>query len=248
MGFGLDITLTASVIPGDSFGLRTLRLKNLTHRDKRLTVTLTSRFLMGQGGADEALVCLTPIENAVTAASPLMPQTGCLALCEGHAEARCMSPLGFFGPHGGVPCGLGHARAEEAGSLAVLTLTAELPAGGSTAYTWVLGACRQLDALEATLHRVRQEGASALIRQAKQQWALRLGALCVETPEDSLNLLLNRVLPWQVRASRLEARCGFYQAGGAIGFRDQLQDMTALVFTEPERVREIGRASCRERV
>ena len=237
MGFGLDITLTASVIPGDSFGLRTLRLKNLTHRDKRLTVTLTTRFVMGQGGADEALVCLTPIENAVTAASPLMPQTGCLALCEGHAEARCMSPMGFLGPHGGVPCGLGHARAEEAGSLAVLTLTAELPAGGSAAYTWVLGACRQLDALEATLHRVRQEGASALIRQAKQQWALRLGALCVETPEDSLNLLLNRMLPWQVRASRLEARCGFYQAGGAIGFRDQLQDMTALVFTEPERVR-----------
>ena len=236
-GFGLETTLTASVIPGDSFGLRTLRLKNLTHRDKRLTLTLTARFVMGRGGGDEALVCLTPIDSGVTASSPLMPQVGCMALCEGHAEVRCASPLGFLGLHGGIPCGLGHGQTEEAGTMAVLTLHAELPAGGSALLGWVLGACRQMDALEQTLARVRREGTSALLRQARRQWTLRLGALRVETPEDSLNLLMNRVLPWQVRASRLEARCGFYQAGGTIGFRDQLQDMTALTLTEPERVR-----------
>lgn len=45
-------------------------------------------------------------------------------------------------------------------------------------------------------------------------------------------------LPYQVMNSRMNGRCGFYQAGGAIGFRDQLQDCLALLWTDPERVRE----------
>ena len=44
-------------------------------------------------------------------------------------------------------------------------------------------------------------------------------------------------LPYQVRVARLWARAGLYQAGGAIGFRDQLQDMTALMYTHPDEVR-----------
>ncbi|MBQ7306831.1 MAG: hypothetical protein IJW85_11550, partial [Clostridia bacterium] len=122
-------------------------------------------------------------------------------------------------------------------TIALLTLPLTIPAGGSEMVTWLLGACAQMDDLEQLLARLRQHGTSPIYRAARQQWATRLTRLHISTPEDSLNLLINRILPWQVRASRLEARCGFYQAGGAIGFRDQLQDMTALILTEPERVR-----------
>ena len=63
-------------------------------------------------------------------------------------------------------------------------------------------------------------------------------ALTVETPDAALNLMLNKWLPHQVHAARLDGRTGFYQPGGAYGFRDQLQDVLALLYTEPSRVRE----------
>lgn len=62
--------------------------------------------------------------------------------------------------------------------------------------------------------------------------------LCVETPDQGLNLLANGFLPAQMKYARILGRTGLYQPGGAFGFRDQLQDMLPLIYTEPERVRE----------
>ncbi len=64
------------------------------------------------------------------------------------------------------------------------------------------------------------------------------GSALFRTPDAALNQMLNRWLPYQLTASRLWARAGFYQAGGAYGFRDQLQDALALVHTDPATVRD----------
>ena len=61
--------------------------------------------------------------------------------------------------------------------------------------------------------------------------------LVVDTPDDALNRMMNVFLPHQVLASRVLGRTGYYQPGGAYGFRDQLQDMLALIPTDPGRVR-----------
>lgn len=66
----------------------------------------------------------------------------------------------------------------------------------------------------------------------------KLDRIRVNTPDEGLNLIVNRRLLYQVYASRLMGRTGFYQSGGAFGFRDQLQDVLALLMTDPMRTRE----------
>lgn len=78
---------------------------------------------------------------------------------------------------------------------------------------------------------------AASLSGVREFWTDALQAVQIETPDKALNILANGWLTYQTLASRLFARSGFYQSGGAIGFRDQLQDVLSLFHTKPELAR-----------
>ncbi|MCO4090335.1 MAG: cellobiose phosphorylase [Sphingorhabdus sp.] len=143
-------------------------------------------------------------------------------------------------PHGLTMWELGD-RAANFGedAAAALQVHVDIPAGGIVEFAFVLGqAANEAEAQELVsrwrfpLHIAAEPGRLA------QLWSDRFSSIKVSTPDPAFDLMVNRWLPYQAISSRLFARAGFYQAGGAFGFRDQLQDVLALLLTETSLARE----------
>ena len=101
---------------------------------------------------------------------------------------------------------------------------------------------RQLAATYTAPGRARQA-----LAEVQALWDRVLGAVQVRTPDPALDLMVNRWLLYQVLACRVWGRSAFYQSGGAYGFRDQLQDVMALVYGAPDEARaQILRAAARQ--
>jgi cyclic beta-1,2-glucan synthetase len=115
----------------------------------------------------------------------------------------------------------------------------ELDAGQEREIVFIFGAAR--DAVEARqfIHRFGgRAGARQALESVWEHWNRILGTVSVETPDPALNVLANGWLVYQTISCRLWGRSGYYQSGGAYGFRDQLQDTMALVHATPWLARE----------
>ena len=115
----------------------------------------------------------------------------------------------------------------------------ELAEGQEREIVFIFGATGQD---EQAQHLIEQFGGTAGARLALEavwdHWNHTLGAVQVETPDPALDVLANGWLVYQTISCRLWARSGYYQSGGAYGFRDQLQDTMALLHTTPWLARE----------
>lgn len=115
----------------------------------------------------------------------------------------------------------------------------ELADGQEREVVFILGAGRDTATVQRLINQFREpKGAREALDRVWNYWGRTLGTVHVETPDPAVNVLVNGWLLYQTLACRVWARSGFYQSGGAIGFRDQLQDVMALIHAEPRVVRE----------
>jgi cyclic beta-1,2-glucan synthetase len=110
----------------------------------------------------------------------------------------------------------------------------DLPAGQNRETSFRLGVGRNTADVHHLIRRFRRADASrGALEGVWDFWNRTLGAVNVDTPDPAVNVLANGWLLYQTLSCRIWGRTGFYQSGGAYGFRDQLQDVMALVHAQP---------------
>lgn len=203
-------------------GLRILTLHNTGDACRQLQFSAAARFYMGEDGRGTHVFAR---QDTVYAQHPDMAGTAffCLAQATAHTAST-----GLYG---------GPLRAIEAvseGTVGILQRDFTLQPHQTVVFTVLLGCCEeaQISQVISLLSQPR-----ARERAARAYWAERLQGLLLYLPDRQLSRYANGFLPYQIRAARLMLRAGFYQSGGAWGFRDQLQDMLSLLYTEPAQAR-----------
>jgi cyclic beta-1,2-glucan synthetase len=137
-----------------------------------------------------------------------------------------------------LPDHLGQRQGSGLDPCAALAARLTLPAGDTAERVFLLGYAESPDAARRLATTAAAVSAVKRLGLVRERWDQLLGATTVRTPDPLFDALVNRWLLYQTVSCRLWAKAGFYQAGGATGFRDQLQDAMALSWAAPHLLRD----------
>ncbi|HEX2649366.1 MAG TPA: glucoamylase family protein [Burkholderiales bacterium] len=229
-----------------------LRVRNRSGRPRRLSATGYAEWVLGSLRAKSSMHVVTEIDResgALFARNAYNPEfAGQVAFLDVNDVTRTLSGdrAEFIGRNGTLAHPAALARARLSGKVgaaldpcAAIQVPFDLADGGSREIIFRIGVGRGADDASRLVQRLRKSGtALAALESVRQHWQATLGAVQIETPDRSLDVLCNGWLVYQTIACRLWGRSGHYQSGGAFGFRDQLQDVMALVHADPQLVRK----------
>jgi len=258
---GIATDLTVFVAAEDPVKLSRLTVENRSSTTRVLTVTAYAEWALGSQRSKGAPFVVTEIDA----------ESGALfarnAWNEEHAGRVAFADIGggrtawtadrteFLGRNGGLeaPSGLsrGAILSGRSGAgldpCAVLQVRWRLAPGQRQEAVFLLGQGRDAEEARRLVLRYRSQSPGVALAAVRREWEDTLTALQVRTPDRSMDLMLNRWLLYQTLGCRVRARSAFYQAGGAWGFRDQLQDGMAFTVARRELTREhLLRAASRQ--
>ncbi len=229
-----------------------LRLRNRTGRKRRLSVTQYNELVLGVSRASSAPYIITEIDEAgatIFARNPFNSEfadrVAFVATSEQISSATC-DRKEFLGRNGSLDTPAALRRISLAGRdgagldpCTAIQTNIELAPHEAREVIFLLGEAESKEAAQSVVADFRQGGnVNAAFEKVLAHWDELLGTIEVKTPDPALDTMLNRWLLYQTLSCRIWARTAFYQSGGAFGFRDQLQDVMALVYSSPAIARQ----------
>jgi cellobiose phosphorylase len=249
---GIHSELRVYVDVDDPVKFSVLTLRNASGRARRLSATGFVEWVLGDLRAKSAPHVVTEIDaasGALFARNAYNSEfAGRVAFFDVDDLSRTLSGdrTEFLGRNGSLANPDALSRSRLSGRLGAaldpcgaIQVPFELADGEERQIIFRLGAGRDVDQARTLAKRLRVPGsARAALDNVHKYWRRTLGTVQVETPDPAVNVLANGWLLYQTLACRFWGRSGYYQSGGAFGFRDQLQDSMALVHAEPRLARE----------
>ena len=251
---GIHSELWVYVAVDASIKFSVLTVRNESGQPRRLSATGYVEWVLGDLRPKSALHLITeidPASGALFARNPYNTEfADRIAFFDVDDPTRTFSGdrTEFIGRNGTLRSPAAMMRARLSGKVgaaldacAAIQVNFDLAAGQEHEVMFRLGVAgrRGADDASTLVHRYRGAAAAQSALEAVHgHWRHTLGAVQVKTPDVALNVLTNGWLVYQILACRLWARSGYYQSGGAFGFRDQLQDAMALIHTKPHLLRE----------
>jgi cyclic beta-1,2-glucan synthetase len=246
----LDVELTQLVDPADPVKVSTISIANGGTEPARLRLYAYAEWVLGSSRSRTAAMILPECEageGMVTARNPfsIAHADRVSFLCADTADVEMGSDRAEFLGQGDVRFpGMVLAGAAPSGRIeagqdpcAVIARDVEVAPGETLRVSFLLGDAGSREEAIGLVRRHRAIAPMERERRVRAQWEGFGRTLSVATPDPSFDHLVNHWLTYQVLACRIRARSAFYQASGAYGFRDQLQDTLALLLHDPSLAR-----------
>lgn len=242
---GLRQVLTLFASPEDPVKIIHLKMENTLAHTRRITATQYVEWVLGTLHATSMAYIIPeydPATECLMATNPYNSEFGARVafLIASKAIHGLTADRTEFLGRGGTPVfpialnrlGLETRITPGEDPCAVMQLHLDIPPDAKEEIYFVLGQGNDKEhalALVEKYHNPAHVGAA--LQRTQVFWDHLLNAVQVHTPEPATDLILNRWMLYQTLSCRLWGRTGFYQSSGAFGFRDQLQDALALLFT-----------------
>ena len=245
---GIETKLTQYVSDTDPIKISRLTLKNRSGKFRHLSITAYIEWVLGSSRSTNAPFIITEIDketDAMFAYNPWNRDYGkriAFADFYGEQDSWTADRTEFIGRNGTLkqPAALvrGYSMSGNYGAgfdpCCAQSVTVELAPDKSIELVFFLGQTDDRTSATQLIKKYRTADLDAVLNQVKSNWDKILGKIQVKTPDRETDLMLNRWLLYQTLSCRYLARTAFYQAGGAYGFRDQLQDVMALTISRPD--------------